>query len=453
MIFSSKRSTSILFLGDLIVFIVSLWVTLFLRYLTLPSVGVLADHLYPFSLLFSLWVVVFYMTGLYSKRAVFFKTTLWSVLLRTQMFNIVLAALFFFFIPNIGIAPKTNLILYLFVSLVLIFLWRIFIFPRLTKPSSREHAVLIGEGPEMQELAEEVTSNSRYRMGFHGIYTAEMLKNNFAAFVKDLEDQSVTTIVVDTDHDAIQPYLPKIYDLAFGGRTYQLLNFYDVYEEVFDRVPLSLLQYGWFIKNISNPISSLYLALKRLIDIAGGLAMGVITLLVLPFVFVAMRIEGKGPLFITQVRIGQDGRRIKTYKFRSMTENDSGKWLGQSENKVTRVGSLLRKTSLDEFPQFINVLRGDVSLVGPRNDVESLGVLLGEAIPYYNIRYIVKPGITGWAQINQQYEQGNISPQSINETKMRLAYDFYYIKHRSFVLDIIIALKTVKRMLFRANSW
>jgi lipopolysaccharide/colanic/teichoic acid biosynthesis glycosyltransferase len=117
------------------------------------------------------------------------------------------------------------------------------------------------------------------------------------------------------------------------------------------------------------------------------------------------------------------------------------------------VGDILRKTSLDEFPQCINILKGELSLIGPRNDIVGLGERLEQEIPYYGVRYIVKPGITGWAQINQQYEQGKLSPQSVEETKVRLAYDFYYIKHRSFAMDIVIALKTVKRMLFRVSSW
>jgi lipopolysaccharide/colanic/teichoic acid biosynthesis glycosyltransferase len=136
-----------------------------------------------------------------------------------------------------------------------------------------------------------------------------------------------------------------------------------------------------------------------------------------------------------------------------MVKNDAGEWKGEGQNRVTKLGAFLRLTSLDEFPQFMNILSGELSLIGPRNDMEVLAGRLAEAIPYYNVRYIVKPGITGWAQINQQYEQGNISPQSVEETKTRLAYDFYYIKNRSLTLDIVIALKTVKRMLFRLSSW
>jgi lipopolysaccharide/colanic/teichoic acid biosynthesis glycosyltransferase len=138
-----------------------------------------------------------------------------------------------------------------------------------------------------------------------------------------------------------------------------------------------------------------------------------------------------------------------------MSKPASGEWTVEekNDNPVTRVGHFLRQTSLDEFPQCINILRGELSLIGPRNDIEGLGKRLAQSIPYYMVRYMVRPGITGWAQINQQYEQGNISPQSVEETKMRLAYDFYYIKHRSIALDFVIALKTLKRMLFRISAW
>lgn len=449
----SQRSSFILFIGDIVAFTAALFLTLVIRYLEWPAWDVITDHLGPFSILFVLWVAVFYMAGLYSKRAVFIQTALWGILLRIQLLNIIIAALFFFFVPGIEIAPKTNLILYLGVSLALIFAWRLFLFPRMTKPSWRERAAIIGEGPEVDELATQVNGNGRYRLVFPIVRTPAEVEKDFGAFVAELKKDAITTIVADTEHDSMQPIVPKLYELIFANRAHQLLNLHDVYEEVFDRVPLSLLQYNWFIKNLSNSSSGFYLVVKRLIDIFGGIAMGIIALIASPFIWIANRIEGPGPLFIVQMRIGQNGKRVLTYKFRSMTQNDAGKWLGENPNKVTKVGAFLRKTSLDEFPQFINILRGDLSLVGPRNDMEALGLRLGEAIPYYDVRYIVKPGITGWAQINQQYEQGNISPQSIEETKTRLAYDFYYIKNRSLVLDIVIALKTVKRMLFRASSW
>jgi lipopolysaccharide/colanic/teichoic acid biosynthesis glycosyltransferase len=135
-----------------------------------------------------------------------------------------------------------------------------------------------------------------------------------------------------------------------------------------------------------------------------------------------------------------------------MRTNENGVWLGESNNKVTRVGAFLRKTSLDELPQIINILRGEMSLIGPRNDIAGLGVRLANEIPYYNIRYIIKPGITGWAQTHQMYSPGNISPQSVEETKMRLAYDLFYVKNRSLLLDIAIAFRTFSTLIGRFGS-
>ena len=453
MTFGGKKATTLLFAGDLVVFILSLWLTFLVRYFSLPH---LSDFFYQvdlYSPIFVIWILVFYMAGLYSKRVILFKNELWGTILRTQLLNIVLGALYFFLVPGLGIAPKTILILYLFISLGGIFIWRVMLFPRFSRPSSRDKAVLIGDGVEMEELMREVNSNPRYQVEFLAQFSPVQLATDFVAHTKELQQQGVTMLVVDTENDALRPLLAQIYELSFVSPKYNFVDFYEMYEEVFDRVPLSLLQYDWFLKNVSTAASNFYEAGKRAIDILGGLAMFFVMIVSVPFVYLALRFEGSGPLFITQDRFGRNGTRVKTYKFRSMRYSDAGIWKGEGrENYVTRVGAFLRTTSLDEFPQCINILRGELSLIGPRNDISALGARLSDAIPYYSIRYIVKPGITGWAQINQQYEQGNISPQSVEETKTRLAYDFYYIKNRSFALDIVIALKTVKRMFFRVSS-
>ena len=138
-----------------------------------------------------------------------------------------------------------------------------------------------------------------------------------------------------------------------------------------------------------------------------------------------------------------------------MTENnsDSATWMKEDKdqgNRVTRVGAVLRKLSLDEFPQCLNILRGEMSLIGPRSDIEDLAHRLAEEIPYYNIRNFIKSGLTGWAQTNQHYAPGNISPQSIAESRVRLAYDLYYVKNRSLWLDFSISLRTVKTLSVRS---
>lgn len=416
MIIVGRRSALLLLIGDAVTFVAALYLTLFVRSGAPPTPSILASFVLPFGVLFILWLLVYFSAGLYSKRLALFPSRVPDILIRVQVVNTALAALFFFFIPVFGIAPKTILAIYLVISLALVYLWRLALYPKLSMPRAREPVAIIGAGDEAPELIHEVNGNPRY-----GIEIVEE---------------------------------PREAEIAEAARAYQVASFEDLYEEVFDRVPLSKLEQVWFAENVAAADPAYYAVAKRIADIIGGVLMAIITLILIPIVWVANRIEGRGALFIQQERFGRQGRPITVYKFRSMTKNltASGEWVKEGDNRVTRVGAFLRSTSLDEFPQFINIIKGDMSLVGPRSDIWGLGKRLEKELPYYEARYLVTPGITGWAQINQQYEQGNLSPQSVAETKTRLAYDFYYLKHRSLGLDLVIALKTVKRMFFRLSS-
>ncbi|MBC7981914.1 sugar transferase [Candidatus Parcubacteria bacterium] len=169
--------------------------------------------------------------------------------------------------------------------------------------------------------------------------------------------------------------------------------------------------------------------------------------IVYPFVWLAIRIEdGKG-INLPQKRIGEYGREILINKFRTMTGNQDGKWVHEGDLKVTKVGSFLRKSRIDELPQIVSVLKGESSLIGPRADLGGLSVKLIESIPYYQVRYVVKPGLSGWAQVTQE----GLPPQGVDETKTRLSYDLFYIKNRSIWLDILIALKTIKTLSMRVG--
>lgn len=453
MIYGGKRAPALLFLGDIAVFAISLWVTLFIRTGAPPTTTVLEGHIGPFFILFGVWALVFYMTGLYGKGTILLKSHQPQALVRTQVINIVLAALFFFTVPGIGIAPKTNLAIYLFVSLLLIFLWRLALYPRISVKRNRARAILIAEGADVTHLHDEVNANPRYPFKFVHSWTPAAFMSLSAGERAHAVPSDIDIVVADMAACNAHGLLPVLYDLPKGIGNYELVDFTDLYEEVFDRIPLSLLDQGWFLEHVTEEDTLWYTIPKRCIDIIGGIAMGIVTAIALPFVWIALKLEGPGPLLISQKRIGKNGVLIEAYKFRSMAKVDQGAWKGETENRVTRVGSVLRQTSIDEFPQFWNILKGDISLIGPRNDIAGLAQRLEEALPYYAMRYTVTPGITGWAQINQQYEQGNLSPQSIEETKVRLAYDFYYLKHRSLGLDLVIALKTIKRMFFRLSSW
>lgn len=449
------RELALLFLGDLFFLYLSLWMTLLIRYIEVPSQPLLHVHFTPFSILFAVWLLMFFIVGLYDQHTTLMHTKLPDRIVRVQVGNVIIAALFFFFVPVFGIAPKTNLVLYLIVSSTLIIFWRIVLVPKFLR-RKRVPALLIAGGVEYKDLQDEINNNARYPFYFSDSLRIDHANGGSLSdqiFAK-LKNPNLEYVVVDIHHRKLEQILPHLYKPIFSN--VRFIDARDLYEEIFERVPLSVLNDSQFVETLADTRTSpAYEVVKRLTDVMGALLMGLITLTISPILWLLMRLEGPGPLLITQDRMGQGGKRIHSYKFRSMTFNDkaSAEWVGEGKNTVTKLGAILRRISLDEFPQFINVLKGEISLIGPRNDIEGLAKRLADAIPYYEFRYMVKSGLTGWAQINQQYEPGNISPQSIEETKMRLAYDFYYIKNRSFMLDVMIALKTLKRMLFRMSSW
>lgn len=450
-----SRELLILLFGDIALFIVSLWLTLAIRYFSLPTQEILNNHIVPFLLLTFGWILIFFIAGLYDKHTNFLKTRLVNRILNTQLVNILVAAFFFVVIP-FGITPKTNLVIFLFVSSALIVFWRLKIFPRFS-PKTTHRALLIANGEEAEELVEEVNNNERYNYSFVRMvddYTAMNTPDFESKLLRVIEDERITIIVANPRGKYIEQLLPTLFDLAFLKFEFTFLDFYKVYEDTFDRVPLSALRYDWFLEHVSQSKTGMYDFFKRGIDIIGSICIGTGFLLILPLIYLAMRIEGNKKVFMVQNRIGQFNVPVDVYKVQTMTANDSASatWTNEDAKKgnvITKVGGVLRKLSIDEVPQVWNILRGDMSLIGPRNDIQGLGHRLAEEIPYYNIRNFVKPGVTGWAQTHQHYMGDNISPQSIEETRMRLAYDLYYVKNRSLILDIEIALRTVKTVLSR----
>ena len=446
-----KKEALFLFLGDIVLFLLALWIMLAVRYQSIPSEMLIIDHLVPFSFLFVAWVAVFFIAGLYDNHTVLLKSKLPTIILQAQMVNVALAALFFFLIPYFVITPKTNLVIYLFVSFGLIMTWRIYIFPFL-RTGARQRAILIGKGKELEELEEEINNNSRYDLKFVLIADLNVVtKANLDTFQKEVLEQvnsgNISVIVADSKSEIIEPLLPLFYNLTFLNLNFRFLDLHTLYEDIFERVPLSMLEYEWFLVNVSSAPQSVYDFLKRSMDIIIAAVLLLVPLIAYPFILFAVKLEDNGPVFLTQKRVGQFNAVMSVYKFRSMRTSEDGVWIAESSNQITKVGKFLRKTRLDEFPQLFNVLRGDMSLIGPRPDMSGLGSRLSEEIPYYNVRQIIKPGLSGWAQIKQ-----DTIPQSIEETKTRLAYDLYYVKNRSFMFDIKIALQTIKKLLSVAGA-
>ncbi len=446
-----KREYLLLLLGDLVVFTISLWATLALRYMETPSWELFVLHLRPFSLLFASWVAVFFLAGLYGRHTRIFRSRLITTILYTQIINMMIAALFFFFIPSFGLSPKTILLLYLIVSFALIFAWRGLIFTRLPR-SKKLRGVLIAHGPDAKALAEEIARDPHATFAFdYVIDTSDAPSHEvIQQACRVAAEDDVTFLVADFSDKAVAAALPIIYDAAFQKNKFALVEASELYQEVFDRVPLSLIDYEWILRNVNA--STVYDLVKRVVDVIGALIIGAASLVLYPFVMLAIKLDDGGDIFITQERVGRFQRPIKVYKFRSMSGNDQGDYgeAGKTKLTVTRVGRVLRVLRIDELPQLWNVFRGDLSLVGPRPELPALAAQYSARIPYYNARYLVSPGLSGWAQL--RHDRHPHHGTDVTETKEKLSYDLYYLKHRSLWLDIFIILQTVRIALTARGS-
>ncbi len=404
-------------------------------------------HILPFSILILVGTVVFFIAGLYEKHTLILKSKIPYTVLNAQMANAFVAVLFFYLIPAFVITPKTNLFLYLIISTGLLVFWRIYGVSYFTGKKGKKSALIIGSGDEMRELSAEINGNDRYDIKFVG--DIDLSKEGNIDFQRDVVEriysEGISLVVLDLSDEKVKPFIPHLYNFIFSK--VRFIDIHRLYEEIFDRVPLSLLRYTWFMENLSSTEKKYYDGAKRVMDMAVAILVGIATIPFDIFAAIAIKIDDGGDALIVQDRVGQNNGIMKLIKFRSMKGNDGGKWhTGPNDDRHTRVGKFLRKSRIDEFPQLWNVLKGDISLIGPRPDIYDLGIKLAKEIPYYTVRNIVKPGLSGWAQINQ-----DIQPKSVEETKLRLAYDLFYVKNRSFLLDFKIALRTVKTLLSRGG--
>ncbi|HVZ75658.1 MAG TPA: sugar transferase [Candidatus Paceibacterota bacterium] len=439
----------ILFLGDIVFFLAALWLALFVRTFTIPGQNDFLQHLTPFLFLFAAWVVVFFIAGLYETRSIILaRRALSATLLVAQTFNITLAAVFFFLIPLFGIAPKTLLFIYLCTSFPLVLLWRAWIFPWLGL-QKQESAVAVGSRDELLALVRALDEAPRAPAR-----VAAVVDPLSPTVVEDIKlavaEHRARFVIADFSDPLVLRGFPEMYNfLAAGVRFFDAM---DLYETVFGRVPLSIITERWLARNVSRQAHAWYDSIKRLMDIVIGLVGGLASLVFYPFIILAIKLDDGGPIFVSLPRVGKDGQIVYIKKFRSMSGNDSGDYGagGTTKLAVTRVGRVLRKTSLDELPQFWNVIIGKLSLIGPRPETPALAEIYRKEIPYYDMRHLITPGISGWAQLYHANDPHHGT--EVEATREKLSYDLYYLKHRSLLLDVVIAMKTIKKLLTRSGA-
>ena len=308
----------------------------------------------------------------------------------------------------------------------------------------KERVVFVGENDYTEDLLESVKKDGQY------VFVTSLNNTDMKALGKEILELYNTKkfdVLVDFTDKLLRD--PKITEKLLqykleGLQYYNYLEFYETYE---NKLPISHLSPKWFLENTGFEIyhNNFNLKAKRLLDLLFALLLGIFAAPVIVLAAIIVKLESKGPIFFIQERIGEGNKKFNIVKFRSMTtdaEKDGPQWASKNDNRVTKFGKIMRATRIDELPQLWNVLRGEMSFVGPRPEREFFIQQLEKEIPYYNLRHTVKPGLTGWAQVMYPYGA------SVEDAYRKLQYDLYYIKHHSIPFDVKVLLKTVTIVIF-----
>ncbi len=378
------------------------------------------------------------------------------LVIRSVFVTALITTLFYIFSPFITPSLPTNRlqIIYFFLLITLpVILWRFLYIALLFSPRYFKTIIVIGHTSRTEKLIELIQFKNYHNIATY-VSNAEIEGlNNFndvktVDLIELVSANLASEIVISTSGfsgDTISRLNKQLIFLFETG--VNIKSFETYYEEVTNRIPKEYLDFN-FYKNINfsvNNDNQFFHFMQIVIDVLISLIGITFFICIIPLILIGNLIGNRGPLFYTQDRVGFKGEVFKIYKLRSMVkyaEIDGAVWAKKNDKRITSFGKLLRNTRLDEFPQFINILKGEMSLIGPRPERPEFVSDLEEKIPFYAIRHIVRPGLTGWAQVNYPYAN------TIEEQETKLRYDLYYIKERSFFLNFKILIKTVSTVLF-----
>ncbi|MGL5124100.1 MAG: exopolysaccharide biosynthesis polyprenyl glycosylphosphotransferase [Fusobacteriaceae bacterium] len=239
--------------------------------------------------------------------------------------------------------------------------------------------------------------------------------------------------------------IKNLFEIRISG--VEVKNYYDYMQEIEGKIDVESISEDWILNAYGFKLlySNFEIQIKRVFDIILSVIIGVITLPIMMLAYIIVGLESKGPIIFSQKRVGKNNVEFNVHKFRSMrndAEKDGAKWAQVNDPRVTKFGNFMRKTRIDELPQLWNVLKGEMSFIGPRPERMVFIKELEKTIPYYNLRHLVKPGLTGWAQVMYPYGA------SIEDAKNKLEYDLYYVKNQNMHLDMVIIFRTLKTIIF-----
>ena len=337
---------------------------------------------------------------------------------------------------------------------LLLLIWRVSYAIVLGGPHARRRLLIIGTGEPLLALWRAI--NKLHSAQYHIVgfiddapaplpANAPLYQGSLERLSQVVEREGVDEIAVATGNGIAGRVVTALIDCHERGVAITPLTL--LYERIAGKVAVEHIGDEWYL---ALPVQqsgtvTLYGFVKRLMDLAGGLLLGSIFLVVLPFIAIAIKLNSRGPIFYLQDRVGLHGRTFRVRKFRSMVQDAEGdgraRWAIKGDSRITRVGTFLRKTRLDELPQVLNVLSGEMSLVGPRPERQQFIEQLQQQIPFYRTRLAAKPGLTGWAQVSYGYGA------TVEDALIKLQYDLFYLKHQSPWFDLTIMLRTISVVL------
>jgi sugar transferase (PEP-CTERM system associated) len=411
------------------------------------------DALWKIAVITALCQLCFYYNDLYDLTTVSSRRELIVRLLQASGAASIVLAILFMLVPSLVIGGST------FVSSIVLFVvailaWRLFFLYLGRLNQLQERLLIIGTGPTARKVARQVLDQHDFAYRIVGFIDEDpamvgrsVVNPRVIGTPTDIgrliRHYQIDRIVVGmTDRRGKLP-LEELLDAKLAG--VRVEDTATIYERLTGKILLDELKPSWLIFSDGFRARRVTRFIKRCIDVCLSAIGLVIAAPVMALTAFAIRLDSDGPALYTQERMGESGRIFTLYKFRSMrtdAERGTPVWARDGDDRITRVGWFLRLARLDELPQLWNVLRGDMSFVGPRPERPFFIEQLASAIPYYKQRHVVKPGVTGWAQVKYRYGA------SIDDAREKLRYDLYYIKHLSIFFDLTIMFDTVKVILF-----
>jgi exopolysaccharide biosynthesis polyprenyl glycosylphosphotransferase len=440
-----------IFIVDFALLYAAMYLSLMFRAFAVPSLPRLLEHVVSFLPVMPLWLITFYTMGLYVLETPFDDVNFIGRLAASVAVATLVTALYFYLGISRTIAPKSILLINSIFAFALILGWRYLLGKALRSSIYKKVTLFIGLTDEAESLIREIGAKP-----FLGYEVAFVYDEKAAAapdgilLIREPDELGAALLRCDPDLVVIseekhlqESMLNFIFGLLKRRVRYESLSAF--YENLFRRVPIGAINETWFLANIEHRENRPYEIVKRILDIGISSLILLFSLPFWPLIALGIKCSSPGPVFFKQSRLGRGGVPFTILKFRTMrVDGNNFMPTGKNDPRVVAFGKFLRTTRLDELPQSLNILHGEMSFVGPRPERPELAEKLERAVPFYRQRLLVKPGLTGWDQVSGEYH----SP-SVEDTFKKLQYDLYYIKNMSPSLDASIFFKTIMTVVGR----